>query len=33
MGGDIHVASDQGRGTTFTVRLPATAPAGGSGAS
>jgi len=27
MGGDIDVSSEIGRGTTFTVRLPATAPA------
>jgi PAS domain S-box-containing protein len=31
MGGDIQVESAAGEGTTFTVRLPATAPAGGDG--
>ena len=29
MGGDVEVASEIGRGTTFTVRLPVTAPAAG----
>jgi signal transduction histidine kinase len=31
LGGDIQVASAAGHGTTFTVRLPATAPAGEAG--